>query len=102
MKWNNFLGNNPGGGSQARDKGTNNVFTSNYWDDHDNTDRDGDGLADAPYAIEGNANNQDPSPLAVPAVIETTTLPMVPEFQGFLIFIVIPFLLWLRRRSHLQ
>ncbi len=104
VKWNNFLGNNPGGFSQAIDRveGTNNVFTSNYWDDHDNTDRDGNGLADTPYAIEGAANNQDSSPLAVPAVIEAITLPKVPEFEGFLIFIVIPFLLWLRRRSHLQ
>lgn len=57
VKWNNFLGNNPEGGSQARDKGTDNVVTSNYWDDHDNTDRDGDGLADAPYTIESAANN---------------------------------------------
>ncbi len=100
VKWNDFLGNNPGGSSQARDDGTNNVFTSNYWDDHDNTDRDGNGLADAPYAIEGTANNQDPSPLAVPAVIKATTLPKVPGFEGFLIFVVIPFILWLRRRPY--
>ena len=62
VKWNDFLGNHPGGG-QAGDAGSNNVFARNYWDDHDTTDRNGDGIADAPYAIEGDASNQDLSPL---------------------------------------
>ncbi|MFQ6126481.1 MAG: NosD domain-containing protein [Candidatus Heimdallarchaeota archaeon] len=64
VKWNDFLGNHPGGG-QAGDAGSNNVFARNYWDDHDNTDRNGDGIADAPYPIEGDASNQDLSPLTV-------------------------------------
>ncbi|MFX0195328.1 MAG: NosD domain-containing protein [Candidatus Hodarchaeota archaeon] len=74
VTWNDFLGNNPTPTptrppmppSQARDNSPNNVFTYNYWDDHDNTDRNGDGIADAPYNI---GSNQDPFPLAVPANI---------------------------------
>jgi len=62
VKWNDFLGNRPGG-CQAGDAGSNNVFARNYWDDHDTTDRNGDGIADAPYTIEGDASNQDLSPL---------------------------------------
>ena len=64
VKWNDFLGNHPGGG-QAGDAGSKNVFARNYWDDHDNTDQNGDGIADAPYHIEGDASNQDLSPLTV-------------------------------------
>jgi len=63
VKENDFLGNYPGGSSQARDDGSNNVFARNYWDDHDNTDRNGDRIADTPYYIAGNASNQDLSPL---------------------------------------
>lgn len=100
VEGNNFLGNNPGGSSQASDDGTNNVFTSNYWDDHDNTDLNGDGFADAPYAIEGTANNQDPSPLPVPVVIEFTTLSKVPEFEEFLILVVIPLFFWFRKQHY--
>jgi len=50
---NNFLGNNAGE-TQACDHGSNNVFAYNYWDDHDNTDRDGDEIADTPYNLAGN------------------------------------------------
>ena len=63
VKWNDFLGNRPGGYSQAYDAGSKNVFACNYWDDHDTTDRNGDGIADAPYPIDGDASNQDLSPL---------------------------------------
>jgi len=66
VTWNDFLDNHPGGHSQARDEGSNNVFAYNYWDDHDTTDRNGDGIADTPYAIDGN---QDSFPLTVPANI---------------------------------
>ena len=103
VKWNAFLRNNSGVSSQASDHGTNNVIASNFWSDHDNSDLNGDGTADAPYAIEGTANNQDPSPLAVLAnffaLTEIFPLPKVPRSEGFLILVVIPFFLWFRRRS---
>ena len=102
IQWNNFVGNTPKGGSQARDHGTNNIITSNYWNDHDNTDLNADGFADAPYVLEGLAHNQDPSPLAElansSAVAKTSTLPKVSGFEWFLVFGGIPLLLWLRRR----
>ncbi len=100
IKRNNILGNNPGNGSQASDDGTNNIFTSNYWDDHDNTDLNSDGFADAPYTIEGTVNNQDPCPLSVPAVIEIITLSKVPEFEGYFILVVIHLLFWLRKQQY--
>jgi len=78
--WNNFLGNYPMGFSQASDQGNNNVFAHNYWDDHDTTDLNGDGLADVSYVIEGAASNQDLSPLTTlvnPPPPETTTPEMI-------------------------
>ena len=68
VKENDFLGNNPRGSSQACDDGQLNVFTRNYWADHENTDWNGDGIADTPYPIDGDAyhSNQDPSPLTSP------------------------------------
>ncbi|MFQ5980941.1 MAG: right-handed parallel beta-helix repeat-containing protein [Candidatus Heimdallarchaeota archaeon] len=63
---NDFYGNNPGGTSQANDNGSNNRFAGNYWDDHNNTDGNGDGVADNPYDIDGGANNQDATPNATP------------------------------------
>lgn len=102
VKWNDFLGNNPGGDSQVIDFGIDNDFTHNYWDDHDNTDLNGDGIADAPYMIEGNNYPQDNSPLAThanpPNVPETTIPSKVPGFEGFTMLVVIPIFLWLRRR----
>ena len=113
VKWNNLLGNNPEGSSQAIDEGSENVFSVNYWDDHDNTDRNGDGIADTPYPIDGLANNQDLSPLSTraslsvmnvttmsPPKIETPSPPWIPGFEGFPMLLAIPFLLWLRRRQH--
>ncbi|MFW9991653.1 MAG: NosD domain-containing protein [Candidatus Odinarchaeota archaeon] len=55
---NDLYDNNPGG-SQAVDDGTSNVFADNYWNDWTSP-----GL---PYAIDGAANNQDPSPRVVPS-----------------------------------
>ena len=102
IKWNNFVGNTPKGGSQARDHGTNNIITSNYWNDHDNTDRNADGIADTPYVLEGLAHNQDPSPLVAlansSAMAKSFTPPKVSGFEWFLVFGGIPLLLWLRRR----
>ncbi|MFX0171336.1 MAG: NosD domain-containing protein [Candidatus Hodarchaeota archaeon] len=64
---NNFMGNNPEprklGWSQAWDKGVDNTFTLNYWDDWRSPDSDEDGIVDIPYELDGN---QDLSPVTVP------------------------------------
>ncbi|MFQ6123224.1 MAG: NosD domain-containing protein [Candidatus Heimdallarchaeota archaeon] len=62
---NDFLGNNAGSSSQGNDNCINNVFMNNYWDDHDNTDLNADGIADNPYPISGDAANQDLAPKTV-------------------------------------
>lgn len=51
--FNNFIGNNAGGNSQAWDDGTNNVFKFNYWDDWDQS---------GSYSIGGSENRKDESP----------------------------------------
>ncbi|MFX0125859.1 MAG: nitrous oxide reductase family maturation protein NosD, partial [Candidatus Hodarchaeota archaeon] len=56
---NNFLNNYPNGTSQAIDDGADNLFLYNHWNDHDNTDGDGNNIADNPYPIDGNANSED-------------------------------------------
>lgn len=63
---NDFIGNNPRGGSQAFDDGygQNNTFTYNYWDDWTDPDGNADGIVDSPYIIDGEANNQDSHPRA--------------------------------------
>ncbi|MFW9992149.1 MAG: NosD domain-containing protein [Candidatus Odinarchaeota archaeon] len=66
VKLNDFIGNNLGGKSQAYDIGDNNKFFNNFWDNHDNTDSELDGIADKPYAIDGTASNMDASPMANP------------------------------------
>ncbi|NVL91347.1 MAG: right-handed parallel beta-helix repeat-containing protein, partial [Desulfobacterales bacterium] len=75
---NDFLGNRPGGRSQACDNGRGNVFARNYWIDHDNTDQNGDGIADASYFIEGL--NKDSTPLAFPANLNRHLL-LIPIIQ---------------------
>ncbi|MFX0114929.1 MAG: nitrous oxide reductase family maturation protein NosD [Candidatus Hodarchaeota archaeon] len=63
---NNFEGNNVGE-TQAFDIGSGNLFAYNYWSDHDPTDEDGDGIADNPYIIEGETNQDSYSkPTIVP------------------------------------
>ncbi|MHA2296655.1 MAG: NosD domain-containing protein [Candidatus Hodarchaeales archaeon] len=63
---NDFFGNNIWGFSQAFDDGLDNIFYNNYWDDHDNTDANQDGIADEPYYIEGSAENLDKYASAYP------------------------------------
>ncbi|MHA2238376.1 MAG: right-handed parallel beta-helix repeat-containing protein [Candidatus Hodarchaeales archaeon] len=67
FSWNQFLGNNPGGTSQANDShistGFSNTFNNNYWDDWTSPDVNDDGFVDEPYPIDGEAENQDASPL---------------------------------------
>jgi parallel beta-helix repeat protein len=50
--------------SQVYDKGTNNLFISNYYDDLTSPDRDKDGFIDIAYLFDGQANNSDTKPLA--------------------------------------
>ncbi len=56
---NNFLNNYPNGTAQATDDGVDNLFLYNHWNDHDNTDGDGNNIADDPDPIDGNANSED-------------------------------------------
>ncbi len=56
ISWNAFINNN----NQARDDGSTNQFTYNYWDDHTGSDTNVDGIIDTPYSFTGN---QDPFPL---------------------------------------
>ncbi len=63
IKDNNFLDNNLGGKSQAKDDGTNNIFRFNFWNDYTDPDTNNDGIVDVPYAIDGEANNIDFFPL---------------------------------------
>lgn len=70
---------NNGVASQAYDEGANNTFIYNYYDDWVSPDADLNQIVDVPYAIDGNAENEDPYPLAnpnaVPPIIEGTTTP---------------------------
>ncbi|MHA2249924.1 MAG: NosD domain-containing protein [Candidatus Kariarchaeaceae archaeon] len=68
---NDFFANNEEGTSQANDEGTDNEFDYNFFDDHDNTDNNGDGIADDPYYIDGG--NTDETPTSEPSA-EITTL----------------------------
>jgi parallel beta-helix repeat protein len=54
-------------GQHAYDVGTNNNWNStllgNYWDDHNTTDNDKDGIDDLPYSIPGTAGSEDKLPI---------------------------------------
>jgi parallel beta-helix repeat protein len=60
LQGNNYL--NPTQ-SQANDKGVNNTFVNNYWDEWVSPDTDQDGVVDNPYVIDGTAQNADLFPL---------------------------------------
>ncbi len=62
--YNNFHNNN-GTSSQGYDDGNNwwqNDTAGNHWNDHNNTDDNGDGIADDPYPIDGPGNETDQRP----------------------------------------
>ena len=81
--WNDLTNNN-GGAVQAYDNratnhwntstqvsycyngGTYTNYTGNYWNDHTTPDSNGDGIADAPYVLNGGAGAADNYPLVVP------------------------------------
>jgi len=79
--WNDFVGNNPEGTSQASDYdgGSNNTFAFNHWSDWITPDTNSDGLVDQPYLIEGNTNNNDSYPRVSPAYPDTIQ-PTILEF----------------------
>ena len=77
VKWNDFLDNNRPHSSlisltpstltaQAFDAGSENTFTANYWFEWTSPDSDRNGIVDAPYFIDGEAQNTDTSPSASP------------------------------------
>jgi parallel beta-helix repeat protein len=61
----NYFFNN-GETCQASDDGTDNLFDLNYWDDWTSPDANNDSIVDVPYSIEGDAENSDLHPLAIP------------------------------------
>jgi parallel beta-helix repeat protein len=85
---NNFVGNNPAGGSQACDEGIDNIFENNHWDDWTEPDADGDGFVDDPYSIDGEAGNQDAHPRVSPNP-ESTPPSNVNIILGFFLLVII-------------
>lgn len=53
---------------QATDDGDNNFIDNNYWDDWTTPDANNDTIVDIPYAIDGDAENSDLHPMAVPDI----------------------------------
>ncbi|MFX0051436.1 MAG: nitrous oxide reductase family maturation protein NosD [Candidatus Hodarchaeota archaeon] len=101
VSWNDFIGNNLEGTSQAYDDGLNNTFDQNYWDDWTEPDANGDGVVDAPYPIDGDAHNQDMRPRTAP---KHASSPFLSEniIVGFLLLaIILPVLgiaIWYQKR----
>ncbi|MFX1286643.1 MAG: nitrous oxide reductase family maturation protein NosD [Promethearchaeota archaeon] len=79
VTWNYFLGNNPGGTSQAYDDQLNNIFAYNYWDDHTGPDNGPDGIVDTPYGIDGGSN-EDLSPRMSPIPLVTIDSPIISSY----------------------
>jgi len=59
---NDFIGNNQQGNCQASDDGRNNQFSQNYWSDWIQPDKNGNGVVDRPYLIDGESGNYDNHP----------------------------------------
>jgi hypothetical protein len=76
IKWNDFVNNNIYTTTQAFDNGTDNVFTSNYWDEWISPDFNNDGFVDDPYPLDGDSSNTDPFPLTTP-VFHEITIPLI-------------------------
>ncbi|MGY5876432.1 MAG: right-handed parallel beta-helix repeat-containing protein [Candidatus Thorarchaeota archaeon] len=51
---------------QAFDEGTGNLFLNNYYHEWTSPDDDSDGFVDVAYSIDGDSENEDAYPLAVP------------------------------------
>ncbi|MFX1284050.1 MAG: right-handed parallel beta-helix repeat-containing protein [Promethearchaeota archaeon] len=66
VSWNDFIGNNLEGTSQAYYESSN-TFIYNYWDEWTSPDVEPkDGYVDNPYPIDGELDNYDPYPAASP------------------------------------
>lgn len=59
--------------AQVYDEGENNTYIYNYYDDWVSPDADSDQIVDVPYAIDGEAENEDPYPLAAPDAVPPVT-----------------------------
>jgi len=57
-----------GDSCQATDDGENNFIDGNYWEDWTTPDANNDTIVDEPYTIEGDAENSDLHPMAVPDI----------------------------------
>lgn len=51
---------------QAEDDGDDNAFSFNYFNEWTSPDADGNNIVDNPYAVDGDAENNDPYPLVDP------------------------------------
>ena len=80
VKFNTFIDN--GIDCQVNDDGTSNLVSKNYYDDWTSPDDDTDGFVDSPYAIDGDAENQDELPLAVAGVVPTGTVTTTTSTTG--------------------
>jgi len=60
VKWNNLIGNNLGGASQARDGVGSPYLIYNYWDTWTTPDNNADGIVDRPYALAGGGYDYCP------------------------------------------
>lgn len=60
---------NNGEMKQVCDDGVNNEFIYNYYDDWASPDMDSNQIVDEPYVLDGDAENEDPYPLANPNAI---------------------------------
>ncbi|MFW9928837.1 MAG: right-handed parallel beta-helix repeat-containing protein, partial [Candidatus Thorarchaeota archaeon] len=69
VSYNDFINNN-NDMIQGYDSGTGSVIDHNYWSDHDNTDANGDGIADTPYYLDGPSGAVDATPLTEPTNLE--------------------------------
>ncbi len=72
VKFNTFIDN--GADCQVCDDGTSNLVSQNFYDDWSSPDVDANGYVDSPYALDGDAENQDEFPLAAAGVVPTQTV----------------------------
>ena len=62
--------------TQAKDNGVNNIFHYNYWEPHNLSDSDNDGITDNEYSLNGTASNKDqhPKSSAFPDLVTTSVV----------------------------
>jgi parallel beta-helix repeat protein len=112
VKWNNFFNNSDS--CQVADNGIDNEFSQNFYNDWVELDSDLDGFVDEAYVFDGDAENSDEQPLALPCqpipewyVMLTTSTsinPPSPIFEvaiigGSIIGIALVVIIILKKRS---